>query len=159
MKFKSFLAALTLAVGATASFAAPAYQFDLTGQYATSWQLQAPITPDFAVPGAVIFFSDVEFNKPGSPPHLGSLYFYGWMFSGGFYLEDGTVQIYTMGPQLYTDTEGFPAFTTGTFELSGGLYTVTISEVGASDVPEPGSLALLGLGLAGIAVARLRKQS
>jgi hypothetical protein len=40
-----------------------------------------------------------------------------------------------------------------------GGFTYSLTALGRSTVPEPGTLALLGLGLAGLAVVRRRKQS
>ncbi len=57
---------------------------------------------------------------------------------------------------LSSDTSNITATITITFNASTGIGTVEFGSI-VSQAPEPGTLALLGVGLGGIATARLRR--
>jgi len=150
------LAVLLLSAGVAN---AALYQFNLTGDYTASWQLNSPVSPDIVGDGEGFIVWDVEGNFPGSFFDVADLTFYSDAIGGGLEIYDfwgDTFLLSTDGPQLYTGTEDNPFFTLGTFfltEFQGtGNYILTVTEVGGTAVPEPatGLLLLAGLGLIGI---------
>ena len=140
-------------------------QFNLTGDYSASWQLNSPAAPDVVGPGEGFIIWDVEGNFPGSFFDLADITFYNASMGGGLEIYDfwgDEFLLSTDGPQLYTGSEANPFFTLGTFfltEFQGtGNYILTVTEVGSADVPEPATGMLLLAGLGMIGVMRKRRQ-
>lgn len=159
---KLSLAAMLLSAGvANASL----YKFDLTGDYAASWQIDTAFAPDVYGSGEGFVYWDVN-GFPDAVLGVADVYFYSAANDGGLEIYDfwaGSTLVLTDGPQLYTGTEDNPVFTTGVFALTefegSGNYRLTISEVLApiAAVPEPATGALL-LGGMGLMVAIRRRK-
>lgn len=171
---KSLKAAAAVAVLFSASLAnAALYQFNLTGDYTASWQLDSAVAPDFAIEGMGFGFFDVEGNFPGSLLDLADVTFYNGALGGGLEILDFYGDEYllvTDSVQLYAGTDEAPTYLTGTFALAQfagpGTYTLTVTNLDAgpgpdpdpADVPEPATAAML-LGGLGLMVASRKRRS
>ena len=144
------------------------YQFNLTGDYTASWQLESTVVSDIDATGEGFVLWDVEGNFPGSLfGVVADLTFYNAAIGGGMEILDfygDTLLLSTDGPQLYTGGETNPVFRLGTFGLTEfmgtGSYTLTITDLdaGPSPVPEPASTAMLLGGLGLMYASRKRRQ-
>jgi hypothetical protein len=65
-------------------------------------------------------------------------------------ISEGSARCGEVGPSLTIGIEGDVAFTCGSLENTGNVLTIT-------QIPEPATLALLGLGMSGLALRRRRK--
>ena len=143
------------------------YQFNLTGDYTASWQLDSTLESDAAGEGEGFLLIDIEGDFPGSVFNYVDLTFYHDSEGGGLaiydYYNDFTLLL-TDGPQLYTGSEFMPTFLLGSFNLTeyegSGSYTLTITDLDAppTDVPEPASGAMLLGGLGMLYAARQRRR-
>lgn len=140
-------------------------QFNLTGSYTASWQLDSAQVPDDPFIGLWATYIDVTGAFPGASQAAVDITFYSPVLDGGFEIVDynaGIALVATAGPQLYTGLETNPVFTLGTFALTDydgpGLYLLTISEVADAAVPEPATGAMLLGGLAVMVAARRRRR-
>ena len=141
-------------------------QFNLTGSYTASWQLDSSQVPDDPFIGVWATYIDVTGSFPGASQAAVDITFYSPLLDGGFEIYDynaGIALVATAGPQLYTGLESHPVFTLGTFALTDydgpGLYLLTISEVADAAVPEPATGAMLLGGLAAMVAVRRQRRS
>lgn len=146
------------------------YQFQLTGDYTASWQLDSTVSPDAFGDDEGFVLIDVEGNFPGSLFDFADLTFYSEAIGGGMEILDyygDNLLLSTDGFQLYTGSEESPTFRLGTFALTeylgAGRYTLTVTDLDAPpppvDVPEPASAALLLGGLGVLLASRKRRQA
>jgi len=154
-------AALSGAFGCGSASAA-LLQFDLTGDAEISFQLDSSPTPS-------VVFSD-EFWMQGVTAQISGVdtlidvFFFTALTDGGLAYVGLSPDLSLAGDALFTGPTSSPEFLTGTFSLvdyytGGGSYTLSISLVDDTDVPEPAALALFGLGLVGAGMARRRKRA
>jgi len=143
------------------------YQFNLTGDYTASWQLDSTPESDFDSEGEVFILFDVEGDFPGSLFNVADLTFFHDALDGGLEIYDfynDVLLLSAVGPQLYTGSEFMPTFLLGSFDLTeyegSGSYTLTITDLDAppTDVPEPASGAMLLGGLGMLYAARQRRR-
>lgn len=141
------------------------YQFELTGDYTATWQVDSSPAPDVVGDGEGFILWDVVGVFPGSLFDIADLTFYNTAIGGGFEIYDwwnDTYLLVTDGLQLYSGPESAPTFNLGTFALSEymgtGSYTLTITDLEAGEVPEPATGAMLLGGLAAMAALRKRRQ-
>lgn len=158
------LLAVSLAATAALALATPAaavtLNFDITGDYTASFQLNSSPTPDFVADGYSFSVTHVA-GFPNTVSGFADVTFFQGQFAGllvseinnGFadYLFDAS------GPQLYSGTEAAPTFVPGTYQLDGlytpGLFTLTIS---AAPEPSTWGMAIIGFGIAGASLRRRR---
>ena len=172
MKSLKSAAAIALLFSAGVANAA-LYQFNLTGDYTASWQLNSTVVADAAGEGEGFILWDVEGNFPGSLFDVADLTFYNADIGGGMEILDyygDTLLLVTDGAQLYTGSEETPTFRLGTFALTEyegtGTYTLNVINLDADpgpgpgpvDVPEPASAAMLLGGLGMLYASRKRRQ-
>ena len=147
------------------------YQFQLTGDYTASWQLESTMESDAGITGQYFTLFDVVGNFPGSLLDVADLDFYSAAAGGGLGILDfygNNVLLLSDGGQLYTGSESNPTFLLGSFALtdyfgSGATYILNVTDLDAVpeppvDVPEPASVALLMGGLGLMAASRKRRQ-
>ena len=143
------------------------YQFNLTGDYTASWQLDSTLEADLAGEGEGFLLIDAEGDFPGSFFNVADLTFFHDALGGGLEIYDfynDVLLLSAVGPQLYTGSEFIPSFLLGSFNLTdffgAGSYTLTITDLDAppTDVPEPASGAILLGGLGMLYAARQRRR-
>lgn len=143
------------------------YQFNLTGDYTASWQLDSTVASDLSAEDEGFALYDVEGSFPGSLFDLADLTFFHESLGGGLEIYDfysETTLLLTDGQQLYTGSELMPSFLLGSFNLTdfggSGTYVLTVTDLGDGpvDVPEPASAALLLGGLAMLYAAKQRRR-
>lgn len=159
------LAAMLLSAGVAN---AALYQFQITGDYTATWQLDSEQAPDEAQNGGGFTFIDVD-GFDDAFFGVADVSFFNTAIGGGVQIYDWYADNYllsTDGPQLYTGSENRHEFLLGTFALTEyegfGNYVLTITDLDAIpdpvDVPEPATAAMLLGGLGLLAASRKRRQ-
>lgn len=121
-----------------------------------TWTWTSPSSPIVVDPNPVRFYLPVVVESNGN---VGNWILEFWDDgSGGGFTAAGGGPVNFYSSQLFTlDAEFRPTFLTGTFIGYDGLNDDGPASLTISDVPESGTLALLGLGLAGLGLSRRRK--
>ena len=87
---------------------ATVYQFNLTGDYTASWQLDSSREPEEYLSGLYFTYYDNEGMFPGASEGIADVSFFYEVFGGGMSITDFAADVYLMiadGPQLFSGTE------------------------------------------------------
>lgn len=145
------VASLGTSLGSTNAVVGPGVEFPF------SFPSGAPITADFSE-------TTLELSYTARSISIGSNML--WSFALDPLLKFDsileTTDTFVNGASLVSFNDNLAVFrladqrsTIGT--RYSALYNITVSEIQGTPIPEPGSIALIGLGLAGLALSRKRK--
>jgi hypothetical protein len=154
---------------APSSFSDPTANWISTSSMGASEGSSALFAIDFTITDAIVTSADIVFNF-AADNRVGGLTTDG-LFLNGVALSGNTSGTGFASEITLTRNDIAPLLTTGLNTLyinlsdgggpSGLLFSTTITTVGSTpgtpSIPEPGTLALFGLGLAGLVLARRRK--
>jgi hypothetical protein len=149
--------------------------FSLSGPVTASFDLPSQLSGNeitgelgfgFAIPSGIIAgfgTNGVNLMINGSPSgDFLAFYNASGAFGGGFaaFPNAFVADFLLIGgqPQLYSGPETSPTFSPGTFTLSDGTstYTLTITDISTVATPEPSVIILLAIGLVAVGLAVLR---
>lgn len=166
MKHLKIMIAALLVIGPISAHADPISEFYWNANFGPdfSWALPTAVgdqSGDFTVDNTAIFVDGliIDFTD-----NFNSLFFYtagngGGFGSGGIGLF-GILDVDLYGAQLFQSGVGFVngVYNMYASNLESFKGTLTITSKDEVSVPEPGTLALLGLGLVGMGLTRRRKK-
>jgi hypothetical protein len=150
------LAATILAlIGALPAHAVPMVHFDFvptSGPDELLFDLPASPTPPSFTVASGFGMTSVPVTVGGVSETASSIVFFDSTSSGGFEANGLSVIYATQGAQLFSGSNGMPTFSVGVHVLAPFLAACCAGTLTISNAPEPASLTLMAMGLAGLGV-------